>query len=109
MIYKTRHRKLICGRRTSLTSVGELVCSGRVISSCSASDTRHVILVTNPVISPIGLYIVFIYLMNFPTWKYIIHVWKYDILHINKCINWEQLFLHYTKYSNDNSTVMPPN
>jgi hypothetical protein len=30
---------------------GELKCSGRVSSSCSASDTRRVTLVTNPIVS----------------------------------------------------------
>ena len=37
--------------RTSLKTRGELMCSGRVRSSCSTSDTRRVNLVTNPVIS----------------------------------------------------------
>ena len=37
--------------RTPLKTGGELRCSGRVNSSCSASDTRRVNLVTNPVIS----------------------------------------------------------
>jgi hypothetical protein len=37
--------------RTPLKTGGELKCSGRVSSSCSTSDTRHVNLVTNPVIS----------------------------------------------------------
>ena len=37
--------------RTSLKTGGELRCSERVSSSCSTSDTRHVNLVTNPVIT----------------------------------------------------------
>ena len=37
--------------RTPLKTGGELRCSGRVGSSCSSSGTRHVNLVTNPVIS----------------------------------------------------------
>jgi hypothetical protein len=36
--------------RTPLKTEGELRCSGRVSSSCSTSDTRHVNLVKNPVI-----------------------------------------------------------
>jgi hypothetical protein len=36
---------------TSLKTRGELRCSGTVSSSCSTSGTRHVNLVTNPVIS----------------------------------------------------------
>jgi len=32
-------------------TMDELMCSGRVNSSYSTSDTRHVTLVTNPVIS----------------------------------------------------------
>jgi hypothetical protein len=36
--------------RTPLTTGDELGCSGRVCSSCSNSDIRHVPLVTNPVI-----------------------------------------------------------
>jgi hypothetical protein len=42
--YKTKDRVT----RTSLKTGGELRCSGRVSSSCSTSDTRHVNLVTNP-------------------------------------------------------------
>ena len=45
--YKTKDRVT----RTSLKTGGELRCSGRVNSSCSTSDTRHVNLVTHPVIS----------------------------------------------------------
>ena len=45
--YKTKDRVT----RTPLKTGGELRCSGRVSSSCSTSDTRHVNLVTNPVIS----------------------------------------------------------
>jgi hypothetical protein len=45
--YKTKDRVT----RTPLKSGGELRCSGRVISSCSTSDTRRVNLVTNLVIS----------------------------------------------------------
>jgi hypothetical protein len=37
--------------RTQLKTGSELMCSGRVSSSCSISDTRHVNLVTNLVIS----------------------------------------------------------
>jgi hypothetical protein len=37
--------------RTPLKTWGELWCSRRVSSSCSTSGTRHVNLVTNPVIS----------------------------------------------------------
>jgi hypothetical protein len=37
--------------RTPLKTGGKLRCSGRVNSSCSTSGTRHVNLVTNPVIS----------------------------------------------------------
>jgi hypothetical protein len=37
--------------RIPLNTVGELMCSGKVGSSCSTSDTRRVNLVTNPVIS----------------------------------------------------------
>ena len=36
---------------TPLKTGGELMCSGRVSSSCSNSGTRRVNLVTNPVIS----------------------------------------------------------
>ena len=45
--YKTKDRVT----RTSLKTGGELVCSGRVSSSCSTSGTHRVNLVTNPVIS----------------------------------------------------------
>jgi ribosomal protein L32 len=45
--YKTKDRVT----RTPLKIGGELRCSGRVCSSCSTSGTRHVNLVTNPVIS----------------------------------------------------------
>ena len=44
--YKTKDRVT----RTPLKTGGELMCSERVSSSCSTSDTRHVNLVTNPVI-----------------------------------------------------------
>ena len=37
--------------RTPLKPGGELMCSRRVSSSCSTSDTRRVNLVTNPVTS----------------------------------------------------------
>ena len=37
--------------RTPLKTGGELMCSGRVNSSCSTSGIRRVNLVTNPVIS----------------------------------------------------------
>ena len=37
--------------RTPPKTRGELMCSGRVSSSCSTSGTRRVNLVTNPVIS----------------------------------------------------------
>jgi hypothetical protein len=46
-IHKTKDRVT----RTPLKTGGELRCSGRVSSSCSTSDTRRVILVTNPMIS----------------------------------------------------------
>jgi hypothetical protein len=45
--YKTKDRET----RTPLKIGGELMCSGRVGSSCSTSDTRRVNLATNPVIS----------------------------------------------------------
>jgi hypothetical protein len=45
--YKTKDRVT----RAPLRTVGELMCSGRVSSSCSTSGTRRVNLVTNPVIS----------------------------------------------------------
>ena len=35
--------------QTQLKTGGELRCTGKVSSSCSTSDTRHVTLVTNPV------------------------------------------------------------
>ena len=37
--------------RTPLKTKGELRCSGRVDTSCTTSNTRHVTLVTNTVIS----------------------------------------------------------
>jgi hypothetical protein len=46
-IYKTKDR----ATRTSLTTRGELSCSGRISSSWSTSGTRCVTLVTNPEIS----------------------------------------------------------
>jgi hypothetical protein len=45
--YKTKDQVT----RTPLKTRVELRCSGRVSSSCSTSDTCHVNLVTNPVIS----------------------------------------------------------
>ena len=45
--YKTKDRVT----RTPLKTEGELKCSGMVSSSCSISGTRHVNLVSNPVIS----------------------------------------------------------
>jgi hypothetical protein len=45
--YKTKDRVT----RTPLKTGSELRCSGRVGSSCSTSDTCHVNLVTNPLIS----------------------------------------------------------
>ena len=45
--HKTRDRVT----RTPLKTEGELICSGRVSSSCLTSDIRRVNLVTNPVIS----------------------------------------------------------
>ena len=48
--YKTKERVTW----SSLKTGGELNCSGRLSSSCSTSDTRHVNLVTNPVISHDG-------------------------------------------------------
>jgi hypothetical protein len=50
-ICKTLHRKLKIATRTPLKTWVELMCSGRVGSSCSTSGTRSVTLVTNPVIS----------------------------------------------------------
>ena len=49
----TKHTYKIKDRvtRTPLKTGGELMCSGRVGSSCSTSGTRRVNLVTNPVIS----------------------------------------------------------
>jgi hypothetical protein len=49
----TKHTHKTKGRatRTPLKFGDELMCSERVGSSCSTSDTRRVILVTNPVIS----------------------------------------------------------
>jgi hypothetical protein len=37
--------------QTTLKTGGELMCSGRISSSCSTSGTRRVNLVTHPVIS----------------------------------------------------------
>ena len=45
--YKTKDRVA----QIPLKTGGELMCSGRVGSSCSTSHTRRVNLVTNPVIS----------------------------------------------------------
>jgi hypothetical protein len=45
--YKTKDR----ATRTPLKTGVELMCSGRVSSSCSTIDTRRVNLVTNPEIS----------------------------------------------------------
>ena len=45
--YKTKDRVT----RTPLKTGGEHMCSGRVGSSCSTSDTRRVNLVANPVVS----------------------------------------------------------
>ena len=45
--YETKDRVT----RTPLKTGGELRCSRRVSSSCSTSDTHHVNLFTNPVIS----------------------------------------------------------
>jgi hypothetical protein len=45
--YKTKDPVI----RTPSKAGGELMCSGRVGSSCSTSDTRRVNLFTNPVIS----------------------------------------------------------
>jgi hypothetical protein len=49
----TKHTYITKDRvtRTPLKTGGELSLSGRVTSSCSTSGTRHVNLVTNPVIS----------------------------------------------------------
>ena len=51
--WSTKHTYKIKDRvtRTPLKTGGELRCSGRISSSCSTSGTRHVNLVTNPVIS----------------------------------------------------------
>ena len=45
--HKTKDRVTL----TTLKTGGELMCSGRISSSCSTSGTRRVNLVTNPVIS----------------------------------------------------------
>jgi len=45
--YKTKDRVT----RTPVKTGGELMCSGRVTSACSTSDTRRVNLFTNPVIN----------------------------------------------------------
>ena len=45
--HKTKDRET----RASLKSGGELMCTGRISSPCSTSDTRRVILVTNPVVN----------------------------------------------------------
>ena len=48
------HQAILLSRCNNLWHIllwGELRFSGRVISSCSTSDTHHVTLVTNPVIS----------------------------------------------------------
>ena len=45
--YKTKDQVT----RTPLKTGGELMCSGRVSSSCSTCGTHRAILVTNPVIS----------------------------------------------------------
>jgi len=51
-IYKTLHRKTkYRPTRTPRKTGGELMCSGRVISSSSTYGTRRVTLVTNLVIS----------------------------------------------------------
>ena len=47
---KHTHRTKDRVTQTPLKTRGELMCSGRVRSSCSTSDTRRVNLVTNPVI-----------------------------------------------------------
>jgi hypothetical protein len=54
--YKTRstkhtHKTKDRVTQTPLTTGVELMCSGRVGSSCSTSGTRRVTLVTNPVVS----------------------------------------------------------
>ena len=51
MIYKILHRNQDQARQTPLKPRGELMCSGRVSSSCSTCGICRVTLVTNPVIS----------------------------------------------------------
>jgi hypothetical protein len=48
---KHTHRTKDLVTRNPLRSGGELMCSGRVSSTCSTSDIRRVNLFTNPVIS----------------------------------------------------------
>ena len=50
-IYKTKHRKKDRVTRTPLKTGVELRCSGNASSFCFPSDTRHVTLITNHVIS----------------------------------------------------------
>ena len=47
--YKTKDRVT----RTPLKTEGELMCSGKVSSSCSTIGTRHVTLLTKPMINHI--------------------------------------------------------
>ena len=44
---KTNYKR----QQTTIYTGGELVCSGMIDSSCSTGDTRHVTLVTKPMIS----------------------------------------------------------
>ena len=48
---QNKHIKLNSGNTNPLKTGGELMCSGRVISSCSTNVTRRVNLVTSLVIS----------------------------------------------------------
>ena len=50
-IYKYTYETKDRITRAPLKTGGELMCSGRVGSSCSTGDTRRVNLVTSPVIS----------------------------------------------------------
>jgi hypothetical protein len=50
MKYKTQHRKLKSEQHEPNYNRSGLRCSGKVNSSCSTSDTRHITIVTYPVI-----------------------------------------------------------
>ena len=51
MIYKTLHRQQKVEQLKSTKTGGELMCCGRISSSCSTSGTRRVTLVTNTMTS----------------------------------------------------------